>query len=50
MGELLRWAVARGAHDCYLQVAAENEAALAFYARIGFTEHHRYHYRRQPAG
>jgi ribosomal protein S18 acetylase RimI-like enzyme len=50
MGELLRWAVSRGADDCYLQVAAENGAALGLYGRLGFTEHHRYHYRRSPVG
>jgi ribosomal protein S18 acetylase RimI-like enzyme len=46
MGELLRWAGRRGAHSVYLQVAADNAAALALYERLSFTEHHRYHYRR----
>ncbi len=48
MGELLRWAAQRGAHSVYLQVAADNAAALALYGRLSFTEHHRYHYRREP--
>ncbi len=49
MGELLRWGVARGARDCYLQVAADNAAPLALYERLGFAERHRYHYRRHRA-
>ena len=48
MGELFRWAARRGAHSVYLQVAADNAAALALYGRLSFTEHHRYHYRREP--
>jgi ribosomal protein S18 acetylase RimI-like enzyme len=47
MGELFRWAASRGAHSVYLQVAADNAAALALYRRLAFTEHHRYHYRRR---
>jgi GNAT superfamily N-acetyltransferase len=49
MRELLLWAGARSATRVYLQVAAENEGAIGFYGRLGFTEHHRYHYRR-PKG
>jgi GNAT superfamily N-acetyltransferase len=47
MSELFRWAAQRGAHSVYLQVAADNTAALALYGRLSFTEHHRYHYRRR---
>ena len=36
----------RGARHAYLQVADESTAALAFYKRLGFTSHHRYHYLR----
>lgn len=45
---LARWAGALGAHSCYLQVAADNAPALALYARAGFVDHHRYHYRLPP--
>ncbi len=38
----------RGAHSCLLQVSDDNHPALALYARLGFTEHHRYHYRSAP--
>lgn len=38
----------RAAHSCLLQVSDDNEPALSLYARLGFTEHHRYHYRSAP--
>lgn len=46
MGELLRWAGSHGATQVYLQVAADNTPALTMYDAMGFTGHHRYHYRR----
>jgi N-acetylglutamate synthase len=45
MSALGGWAAARGGHSCVLQVVASNAPALALYDRLGFTEHHRYHYR-----
>ncbi len=48
MHALGAWARQRGGHSCVLQVAASNDGALALYARLGFTEHHRYHYRLGP--
>jgi ribosomal protein S18 acetylase RimI-like enzyme len=45
MGALGAWARAGGGTSCVLQVAASNSPALALYDRLGFTEHHRYHYR-----
>jgi GNAT superfamily N-acetyltransferase len=50
MRALLDWGRSRGANQCYLQVDVGNLAALAFYDQLGFTEHHRYHYRIAPAG
>ena len=49
MRALLEWAAGHRATAVYLQVAGENAAALALYGRLGFTEHHRYHYRLAPA-
>ena len=45
MAALGAWARERGARACLLQVASSNAGALALYQRLGFTEHHRYHYR-----
>jgi GNAT superfamily N-acetyltransferase len=45
MAGLGAWARGRGGRSCVLQVAGANAAARALYGRLGFTEHHRYHYR-----
>jgi N-acetylglutamate synthase len=45
MAGLGAWARERGGRSCVLQVAGGNASALVLYARLGFTEHHRYHYR-----
>ena len=45
MAGLGEWARERGGHSCVLQVAGGNAAARTLYERLGFTEHHRYHYR-----
>lgn len=39
---LVRWARELGATRAYLQVEEENTAAVALYAGLGFTTHHRY--------
>jgi GNAT superfamily N-acetyltransferase len=44
---LAAWARERAGRWAYLQVLEENAAARSAYGRAGFTEHHRYHYRRQ---
>jgi N-acetylglutamate synthase len=43
-------AAAHGADWIYLQVEDGNAPARALYRRIGFTEHHGYHYRVAPPG
>ncbi len=48
MAALAGWARDRGAAACVLQVVASNAPAMALYDRLGFTEHHRYHYRLAP--
>lgn len=50
MAELARAALAEGASAAYLQVEPENTAARALYDRLGFADHHSYHYRRAPRG
>lgn len=46
---LLGWGAAQGARRAYVQVRAENTAALALYPSLGFTEQHRYRYARIEA-
>jgi ribosomal protein S18 acetylase RimI-like enzyme len=48
MGRLGSWGSEQGARSCLLQVVESNAPALALYERLGFTEHHRYHYRLGP--
>jgi ribosomal protein S18 acetylase RimI-like enzyme len=48
MAALAHKALDEGASGAYLQVEADNDAARALYDRMGFTTHHRYHYRRAP--
>ncbi len=48
MSALTEWAATRGAVRAWLEVLADNHSALALYASLGFTEHHRYAYRSPP--
>lgn len=50
MVALAERALTEGASAAYLQVEADNTDALAFYDRLGFTDHHGYHYRRALPG
>ncbi len=43
-------AATHGATGLYLQVEDDNAAARALYGRIGFADHHGYHYRIAPGG
>ena len=42
VGALAGWAAGLGARHAYLQVQEHNAAAVALYARLGFTTHHTY--------
>jgi len=46
----LKWARQHGAQHAWLQVEADNAAALSLYGSLGFEEIYRYHYRQPPGG
>ncbi len=46
--QLLLRAREQGARSAYLQVDAENRAAISIYARLGFADAYQYHYRARP--
>jgi ribosomal protein S18 acetylase RimI-like enzyme len=48
MAALWQWGREQGVRHSYLQVEADNEPALALYARLGYWPHHAYRYRAQP--
>ncbi len=48
VGTLADWAATQGALRGYLEVAADNTAALTFYGTLGFALHHQYLYRTPP--
>jgi ribosomal protein S18 acetylase RimI-like enzyme len=45
LAALLQWGADLGAQTTYLQVMVQNVPARALYARLGYTEQYRYHYR-----
>ena len=47
--ELVRWGAQHGSSRVYLQVEERNTAAVALYGRVGFTTHHTYLTREEPA-
>ncbi len=48
MTAALSWGAQSGAESTYLQVEPDNVPAMNMYARLGFTEHHGYHYLLAP--
>ncbi|MFI9047517.1 GNAT family N-acetyltransferase [Streptomyces sp. NPDC053427] len=50
MAALAQRALDEGASAAYLQVEADNDGARGLYDRLGFADHHGYHYRRALPG
>jgi ribosomal protein S18 acetylase RimI-like enzyme len=48
MRALWLWGARAGAMRTYLDVSADNGAALALYQHLGYWQHHSYHYRTEP--
>ncbi|MFE3292066.1 GNAT family N-acetyltransferase [Rhodococcus sp. NPDC059234] len=46
--EMIRWGRDNGATHAYIQVAADNDAAIALYRTLGLIDHHRYRYATAP--
>ena len=49
LSSALRWARISGARSAWLQVTAENSAAIALYRKFGFQEAYEYHYWQETA-
>jgi ribosomal protein S18 acetylase RimI-like enzyme len=50
IAELAAYAALHRVRHVYLQVAQDNNPAIALYERLGFEHHHDYVYRRWTAG
>ncbi|HEY2043231.1 MAG TPA: GNAT family N-acetyltransferase [Jatrophihabitans sp.] len=48
MAAVEAWGATHSASRAYLQVTESNVDAIAMYRRLGYTEHHPYHYRIEP--
>ena len=49
VSNLMQWGKHQGATTVYLQVVGTNTTAIGLYHKLGFSEHHRYWYRRKTS-